>query len=254
MLMVQDLSCVCRIDPAHTGSILHICITRHTFVYHDIHLYITIYNEIRTGPDQLTTIVVQGDKLREIMNTDFGADIRPLRAQRAGFETAAEPLNANMKQHVYTVKDPVVAQQMAASEIHYESCGLASLICQMLGDERIHSHMHFKFEPKVDPTTKERVFKEFYTADAFKEMSRGCPEGCFPLGIVLYQDETWLTKSGSASDKPLVMSFANLDQPTYNQVYRIDPDIFFLLSESFLYSSPRILQNAWYCTIEILHP
>ena len=124
----------------------------------------------------------------------------------------------------------------------------------MLGDERIHSHMHFKFEPKVHPTTKVRVFKEFYTADAFKEMSRGCPEGCFPLGIVLYQDETWLTKSGSASDKPLVMSFANLDQPTYNQVYRIDPDIFFLLSESLLYSSPRILQNAWYCTTEILRP
>ena len=217
-------------------------------------MYITIYNENRTDPDQLTTLVVQGDKLREIMNTDFGAHIRPLRAQRAGFETAAEPLNANLRQHVYTVKDPVVAQQMATSEIHYESCGLASLICQMLGDERIHSHMHFKFEPKVHPTTKERVFKEFYTADAFKEMSRGCPEGCFPLGIVLYQDETWLTKSGSASDKPLVMSFANLDQPTYNQVYRIDPDFYFLLSVSFLYSSPRVLQNAWYCTIEILRP
>ena len=126
------------------------------------------------------------------MNTDFGAHIRPLRAQRAGFETAAEPLNANLRQHVYTVKDPVVAQQMATSEIHYESCGLASLICQMLGDERIHSHMHFKFEPKVHPTTKERVFKEFYTA---MMRSKKCPV-TVPRGAFLWELYCIKTKHG----------------------------------------------------------
>jgi hypothetical protein len=36
--MVQDLSCVCRIDPAHTGSILHMP---------EMKMYIAIYKTMQ---------------------------------------------------------------------------------------------------------------------------------------------------------------------------------------------------------------
>ena len=86
----------------------------------------------------------------------------------------------------------------------------------MLNDPRISSNMHWEFEKKIN-IGGERVFNEMYTAQRFKEIAKHCPAGCFPLAVILYQDETWLTKSGSSADKPLVMSFGNLNQETYVQ-------------------------------------
>ena len=157
------------------------------------------------------------ESLRDIVNTHWTAKIRPMKVQKDDLEKAAAPLAAGMIQRTYKVQDPILAKQLPNSSIEYESCKISSLIYDMLNDPRISSNMHWECEKKIN-IGGERVFNEMYTAQQFEEIAKHCPAGCFPLAVILYQDETWLTKSGSSADKPLVMSFGNLNQETYVQV------------------------------------
>ena len=77
--------------------------------------------------------------------------------------------------------------------------------------------MHYDFEERRDDQNG-RAYGPMYTADMYKEMVKDCPAGMKPLRPAGYADETWLSKNGSAADKPLVMQLAGLAYAKYNQV------------------------------------
>jgi hypothetical protein len=156
------------------------------------------------------------DHLRAILKKHYSCEIANMAETAEALLAVGNPLQANTTEHKYRIQDARLRNLLPHSEITWESCSIADSIRQLLNDPRVLEAARFDFEDRRD-SHGQRVFCEMFTGDQFREAVRSAPAGSKVAAVVLYEDETWLSRNGHAACKPLVLTLGNLLRGVYNQ-------------------------------------
>ena len=99
-----------------------------------------------------------------------------------------------------------LAEKLGINEINYEITDPVAVIKKLLADHRNTTDIILQGQKQFDSQSGQRVYERMTSADQYLEMQSRLPADTVLFAVVMYIDDTWCSKTGKHTAKPLVVS------------------------------------------------